>query len=52
MIAFVPVPSSRSDAGWELINKLTAEGKLTEIEYMGATFLFEKSEIRITFLYQ
>jgi len=33
---------SRSDTGWELINKLTAEGKLAEIEYMGQHFYLRK----------
>jgi wyosine [tRNA(Phe)-imidazoG37] synthetase (radical SAM superfamily) len=33
---------SRSDAGWELINKLTAEGKLTETEYRGQHFYLRK----------
>jgi len=33
---------SRSDAGWELINKLTAEGKLAEIEYRGHHFFLRK----------
>jgi len=32
----------RSDAGWELIDKLTAEGKLTEIEYRGSHFYMRK----------
>jgi wyosine [tRNA(Phe)-imidazoG37] synthetase (radical SAM superfamily) len=32
----------RSDAGWELINKLTAEGKLAEIEYKGHHFYLRK----------
>jgi wyosine [tRNA(Phe)-imidazoG37] synthetase (radical SAM superfamily) len=32
----------RSDAGWELINKLTAEGKLAEIEYKGHHFFLRK----------
>ena len=33
---------SRSDAGWELIDKLTTEGKLAEIEYMGQHFYLRK----------
>jgi wyosine [tRNA(Phe)-imidazoG37] synthetase (radical SAM superfamily) len=33
---------SRSDTGWELIKKLTAEGKLKEIEYRGEHFYLRK----------
>ncbi len=33
---------SRSDAGWELINKLTAEGKLADIEYKGHHFFLRR----------
>ena len=32
----------RSHAGWELIEKLTAEGKLTETDYMGQHFYLRK----------
>ena len=33
---------NRSDTGWELIHKLTTEGKLTETEYQGQHFYLRK----------
>lgn len=33
---------SRSDTGWELIDKLTAEGKLADIEYKGHHFFLRR----------